>query len=495
MSVTGTRAGQVRAAVLVAILLAATQGCTSTESPDEPSAVVELQEPDEALTVVADEAPGARALSMSRLLYASADVVVLVPADGEVAEVADVVREHGVPLLETTAPGLAEELDRLGATSAVVVGDTTPVQDLDLEVVAAATTTDVDRELDDHLATSAPAEPGEGLIVLTRDPAVDALALATAGSAEVVAVPTGDPRTDPAVVEQLRSLGARPTVVLGPGWPDPAYTVGVARSDEALPGGGHTIFPGRHVVALYGSPDLPALGVLGEQDPAGAVARTQQVVDQYAPISDRPVVGAFEVIATIADAEIGADGDYSREVPVETLRPWVDAAGDAGMFVILDLQPGRTDFLTQAKRYTDLLLEPHVGLALDPEWRLAPDQVHLRQIGSVTGAEADAVAAWLADLTREHDLPQKMFVLHQFAPSMITNRELVRTDRPELQVVVHVDGQGTPGGKAGTWNLLRQGADPGIAWGWKNFFDEDLPMLTPEQTWGVAPRPDLVTYQ
>ena len=88
-----------------------------------------------------------------------------------------------------------------------------------------------------------------------------------------------------------------------------------------------------------------------------------------------------------------------------------------------------------------------------------------------------------------------MFVLHQFAPSMITNRELVRTDRPELQVVVHVDGQGTPGGKAGTWNLLRQGADPGIAWGWKNFFDEDLPMLTPEQTWGVAPRPDLVTYQ
>ncbi len=165
------------------------------------------------------------------------------------------------------------------------------------------------------------------------------------------------------------------------------------------------------------------------------------------------------------------------------------------MFVILDLQPGRTDFLTQAQRYAELLREPHVGLALDPEWRLRPDQVHLRQIGSVDGAEVDAVAAWLAELTRAEGLPQKMFVLHQFSPSMIANRQVVRTDRPELQVVIHVDGQGSPGAKVGTWNAIRQGAAPGIAWGWKNFLDEDLPMLTPEQTWAVAPRPDLVTYQ
>lgn len=494
MSVTGARVRRACAALGVVAVLVATQACTGSEPSDAPRTAVEVREPDKALTVVADETPGARALSMSRLLYDRADVVVLTPAD-RAEELADVVGEHGVPLLEATTPGLDDELERLGTTSVVVVGDPGPAQGLGVDVVTAATPADVDRELEDLLAASGPAQPGEGVVVLTRDPAGDASAVATAGGAEVVTVPSGDPRTDPAAVERLRSLGDRPTIVLGPGWPDPAYTLQIARDGDELPGGGHTIFPARHVVALYGSPGLPALGVLGEQDPAGAVARTQQAVDQYVPISDRPVIGAFEIIATIADADIGADGDYSREVAVETLRPWVDAAGDAGMYVILDLQPGRTDFLTQAKLYTDLLLEPHVGLALDPEWRLAPDQVHLRQIGSVTGAEADAVAAWLAELTREHDLPQKMFVLHQFASSMITNREVVRTDRPELQVVVHVDGQGTPGGKAGTWNLLRQGADPGLAWGWKNFYDEDVPMLTPEQTWGVAPRPDLVTYQ
>jgi hypothetical protein len=35
-----------------------------------------------------------------------------------------------------------------------------------------------------------------------------------------------------------------------------------------------------------------------------------------------------------------------------------------------------------------------------------------------------------------------------------------------------------------------------MAWGWKNFYDEDLPVLTPEQTMrDVSPQPDLVTYQ
>jgi hypothetical protein len=68
--------------------------------------------------------------------------------------------------------------------------------------------------------------------------------------------------------------------------------------------------------------------------------------------------------------------------------------------VILDLQPGRTDFLTQAMIYEEFLRLPHVGLALDPEWRLEPNQVHLRQIGSVDAAEINQVGNWLASLVR-----------------------------------------------------------------------------------------------
>jgi hypothetical protein len=235
--------------------------------------------------------------------------------------------------------------------------------------------------------------------------------------------------------------------------------------------------------------------VLGEQDPAAAAARAQQLAAQYQALVAEPVVPTFEIIATIADAEAGPDGNYSRELSVAELEPWVDAAEAAGLFVVLDLQPGRTDFLTQARQYEELLARPHVGLALDPEWRLAPDQVHLRQIGSVSVDEVNAVAAWLAELTRTHRLPQKLLVLHQFASRMIAGRERLDLTHPQLAVVLHVDGQGTQPAKAGTWAALRQDAPPGLWWGWKNFLDEDLPVLTPEQTVQVQPLPDLITYQ
>ncbi len=62
--------------------------------------------------------------------------------------------------------------------------------------------------------------------------------------------------------------------------------------------------------------------------------------------------------------------------------------------------------------------------------------------------------------------------------------------------MVHVDGQGGQGDKQATWRTLLEGAPEHLTWGWKNFYDEDQPMLTPEQTvQQVDPLPELVTYQ
>jgi hypothetical protein len=160
------------------------------------------------------------------------------------------------------------------------------------------------------------------------------------------------------------------------------------------------------------------------------------------------------------------------------------------------LQPGRTDFVTQAERYRSLLELPYVGLALDPEWRLGPSQVHLRQIGSVQIDEVNRVANWLADLTRGKALPQKLLVLHQFKLAMIPGRERLDTSRDELAVMIHADGQGAQGDKQATWRVLRENTPAGVWWGWKNFYDEDLPMLTPAQTVvQVHPTPQLISYQ
>jgi hypothetical protein len=64
-------------------------------------------------------------------------------------------------------------------------------------------------------------------------------------------------------------------------------------------------------------------------------------------------------------------------------------------------------------------------------------------------------------------------------------------------VMVHADGQGPQGSKQDTWRVLHQeGPAEGLAWGWKNFYDEDSPMLTPEETIAqVSPRPQLISYQ
>ena len=186
------------------------------------------------------------------------------------------------------------------------------------------------------------------------------------------------------------------------------------------------------MIALYGTPGTAALGSLGEQGLDASIARVKDLVAQYQPHSDLPVVPAFEIITTVAAGQAGADGDYSNEVDIAKIRPYVDAAKAAGIYVMLDLQPGRTDFLTQAKRYEELLAEPHVGLALDPEWRLQPGQVHRVQIGSVNVDEINQVGDWLAGLVQERNLPQKVLMLHQFRTSMIVGRERLNTAHDEL---------------------------------------------------------------
>ena len=206
-------------------------------------------------------------------------------------------------------------------------------------------------------------------------------------------------------------------------------------------------------------------------------------------------IPTFEIITTLATGAAGEDGNYSGEFSIEALMPWVDFAGQNGVYVVLDLQPGRTDFLTQAKQYEELLKLPHVGLALDPEWRLEANEVHLVQIGSVDALEVNAVIEWLAALVREERLPQKLLMVHQFRFSMFPNRELLTTP-PELAVVIHMDGQGSLGSKYNTWEALVAGTeDRGWFWGWKNFFDEDFPLATPQQVLDLTPVPFFVSYQ
>ena len=120
----------------------------------------------------------------------------------------------------------------------------------------------------------------------------------------------------------------------------------------------------------------------------------------------------------------------------------------------------------------------------------------MQQVGRVSAEEVNTVIQWLADLVRDNGLPQKMLILHQFRAVMIQDRELLE-DRPELQVVIQMDGDGTEAQKDDTWLALQRGFEDAFwSWGWKNFFDEDEPgPPTPENTMAKLPTPVYVSYQ
>jgi len=165
------------------------------------------------------------------------------------------------------------------------------------------------------------------------------------------------------------------------------------------------------------------------------------------------------------------------------------------MYVTLDLQPGRANLLTQAKRYVSLLRLPDVGLALDPEWKLQPGQLPLHQIGSVSITEVNSVVTWLAALTAKYHLPQKLLELHEFRLSMIQDVARLDTHHDDLAIVVNMDGQGAPGTKLATWQAVVANAPPGVYFGWKDFYTKDTPMLGPVRTIGHRPAPVLISYQ
>jgi hypothetical protein len=499
-----------RTTALVAALALLLSACAAVETPlgdlgadagaeQPPQARAETAAPADTATVVPAADPAEATLGVTKTLWQQAPVVHVAAAEDESAAAAAATAAADLPgpvlLLPSGTGGadaVAGELERLEATTVVTYGTVDDASFGDIEVVA-STDPDAAPEVQSP-------DPLPGVVVLIgTDPALaPARATAEAAGTRVTETGTPDPRADSAVVQAIAAEPVEHVVAVGEDFGNPEqlwWRTQVAARGVELPGGGQVLFPGRRLVALYGHPGTSSLGVLGEQGPEESVERAQQLASEYEPFSDEPVLPAFEIIATVASSFPGTDGDYSNEAEIETLLPHVEAAGDAGVYVVLDLQPGRTDFLSQAGLYEELLRLPHVGLALDPEWRLEPNQVHLRQIGRVGAAEIDEVADWLAGIVREERLPQKLLLLHQFRTSMITERETLDATRDELAYLVQMDGDGAPGDKFATWEALKQDPPEGLYFGWKNFYDEDAPTFSPEETFAVEPKPWWVSYQ
>lgn len=267
-----------------------------------------------------------------------------------------------------------------------------------------------------------------------------------------------------------------------------------------LPGGGRTVFPKYRLVGFSGIKGDPqeSLGRLtGDLD-----QRCTQIkkIGKAYDGDGRTIMPVFEMITVVVQGSPGADGKYRVARPASEVRQYLDAARRCGALLLLNIQPGRSEFLPEMKRFERFLREPDVGVALDPEWAMDPGEVPGVDLGNTSGKELDQAAAYLATIVRENDLPEKVMVFHQFNLAAVTGFARLRPHEG-VALIRSSDGLGSPQIKLDEYEVFTRNLPPYIHPGFKLFYQEDVNppwgsrLMTPQEVMALRPRPEYVLYE
>ena len=269
-----------------------------------------------------------------------------------------------------------------------------------------------------------------------------------------------------------------------------------------LPRGGREILPRNRIVAYYGAPQDPELGVLGTA-PLNVSARRLEARARAFSQPGRPALPAFELIAAVAQSAPGDDGMHRLRQTDAVIARHLRAARAAKGLLVLDIQPGQADFMDEVKALEKWLVLPDVSLALDPEWHVPAGVQPGSVIGSTDVATVNQVADYLSGIVRARNLPQKVLIVHQFTDEMVSGRNLTR-GRPGVAVISNMDGFGSADQKKGVYDRLsvsqpataglrRRSANPYN--GFKLFFREDAGLMSPQDVLALDPAPDVIVYE
>lgn len=263
-----------------------------------------------------------------------------------------------------------------------------------------------------------------------------------------------------------------------------------------LPRGGRQLFPEHRLVGFCGTPGAPALGRL-----LGDLPQKSKTLVGYADkygTPSRKVLPVFELIAVVVQGAGGADGKWRHRVDDSVVDQYLQAARASKGLLLLNLQPGHSDFLTEAKHFERWLREPDVGIALDPEWAMHGKQRPGTTFGQTTAAEINGVAELLSSIVRERDLPEKALVYHQ-VNGFVVKDESSLAAHPGVALIQSVDGLGPKGSKIKTYDFLVKTKPEIVHAGFKLFFDEDQTnggkLMTPQEVLQLTPEPEYVMYE
>jgi hypothetical protein len=240
------------------------------------------------------------------------------------------------------------------------------------------------------------------------------------------------------------------------------------------------------------------MGILGELPPDRMLARLDEEVARWTQADPQvPVRPALHMIAVMATGDPGPDSLFRLRLSSRRIQSVVDWAERRDALVFLDIQPGQSTVRNELPRLRRWLTQPHIHLALDPEWTMPPGVLPGTRIGSMSADAINFAIAFLADIVEEYDLPPKVLVVHRFTDGMIQNADRIRRD-PRVQVVINMDGWGRPVHKRRAYRTVVAPVADQFT-GFKLFLKNDRldgsRLMTPGEVLELDPAPVYIQYQ
>ncbi|MDB5238120.1 MAG: hypothetical protein JWM46_390 [Candidatus Kaiserbacteria bacterium] len=259
------------------------------------------------------------------------------------------------------------------------------------------------------------------------------------------------------------------------------------------------ILPFHRIVAYYGNFYSKGMGVLGQYPEEQMITKLNAEVAKWnAADPTTPVMPAIEYIDVTAQGSAGKDGKYRLRMPDSQIDEALRIADKVHGIVILDVQLGLSTLAAELPLLETYLRMPNVHLALDPEFAMHGGAKPGTVIGSMDASDINYAAQYLAKLVDENNLPPKILVVHRFTQPMVTHYYNIKP-LPEVQIVMDMDGWGSPSKKIGTYNGFLA-PEPVQFTGFKLFYKNDiLPpstrLLTPAELLKLKPIPSFIQFQ
>ncbi|WP_423149207.1 hypothetical protein [Rubrolithibacter danxiaensis] len=259
------------------------------------------------------------------------------------------------------------------------------------------------------------------------------------------------------------------------------------------------ILPFKRVIAFYGNLYSKRMGILGELPPKEMLAKLDYEVKRWQKADPKtPVQPALHYIAVVAQGDPGKDGMHRFRMPAKQIDSVLSIAKKRDAIVFLDIQVAFSNIRQELPLLEKYLKLPHVHLGIDPEFSMKTGALPGTRIGTYDAADINYCSEYLAKIVRENNLPPKIFTVHRFTRKMVTNYQNIKL-RPEVQMVMHMDGWGEPDLKIGTYRHFIF-PEPVQFTGFKLFYKNDLKkspnrMMTPEELLKLKPQPIYIQYQ